>query len=160
MRNISKLIIAIIGCELVGLLGIPFTIAAIPTWYATLQKPFLNPPNWIFSPVWTMLYLLMGVATFLVWQKKVQGKNNRVKKLALQIFFFQLFLNFCWSFIFFYLHLKFFALIEIIVLWAAIFYTIVLFKKISRLAAWLMIPYLLWVSFATYLTLSIWILNH
>lgn len=134
-----------------------FTISSISTWYATLQKPALNPPNFIFGPVWTVLYFLMAVSLYLVWNTKVKKKQE--KNLAIKVFLLQLILNFFWSFIFFSTHLLFLAFVEIIVLLGAIFWTIVLFRKISPKAALLLIPYLLWVSFAAYLTFSVWMLN-
>lgn len=98
MKDLPKLLISVIGCELVGFLGTPFTISAIPTWYATLNKPFFAPPNWIFGPVWTLLYFLMGVAFYLIWK---QGWQKKKIKTAGMFFLVQLALNFIWSPIFF-----------------------------------------------------------
>lgn len=150
---------SIIVCELTGLLSIPFTNASISTWYAFLTKPPFTPPNWVFGPVWTLLYFLMGIALFLIWHTKTTAKNKHQKQIAISLFFVQLLLNFLWSFIFFYLKQPFTAVIEIVMLWIAIVYTIVLFRKFSVTAAWLLIPYLIWVSFASYLTLAIWLVN-
>jgi tryptophan-rich sensory protein len=119
-------------------------------------KPVLNPPNWIFAPVWTTLYALMGVAAFLIWR---HGLRQRRTKFALAIFSAQLVLNVLWSIIFFGFQNPFLAFIEVIILWLAIVWTIFAFYKISRLAACLLMPYILWVSFAGYLTYSIWVLN-
>ncbi len=156
LNNFFKLVIAIVVAELAGIIGSVFTAPSIPTWYAELAKSALNPPAWIFGPAWTTLYFLMGVAAFLVWRR---GLERKEVKTALTIFGGQLILNTIWSIIFFGLHNPFWALIEIIVLWLAILATILAFYKISRTAAYLLLPYILWVSFATYLNYSIWMLN-
>lgn len=156
MNKTAKLIVAIVICELAGVIGNIFTISAIPTWYSTLIKPVLNPPSWIFGPVWTTLYLLMGIAVFLVWQK---GWDRKDVRKALAVFGFQLVLNAVWSIIFFGLHSPLSALIDIAFMWLAIIWTMSFFYKISRPALWLLVPYILWVSFAMYLNYSIWILN-
>lgn len=155
-NNIFKLIIAIIVSELAGIVGSFFTVSAIPTWYAALEKPALNPPSWVFGPVWGILYLLMGVAAFLVWRK---GWGRKEIKAALCVFGAQLFLNTIWSIIFFGLHNPGWALVNIIALWLAIIWTIIVFYKISKPAAYLLVPYILWVSFASYLNYAIWVLN-
>lgn len=156
MKNIYKLLISLAVCQLVALMGSIVTFPAIGGWYRTLNKPIFNPPNWIFGPVWTILFLLMGYSLFLVWKKGIKTKKNKV---AILVFFCQLGLNFLWSFFFFGLHLPLLAFFEIIVLWIAISLTIVKFWKISKPAAYLLYPYLAWVSFATILNLSIVILN-
>ncbi|HZJ41007.1 MAG TPA: TspO/MBR family protein [Candidatus Saccharimonadales bacterium] len=153
ISNPAKLIIAILVSEAAGGIGAIFTTAAIPTWYATLSKPALNPPNWVFAPVWTSLFILMGIAAFLIWK---QGTDNPKVIEALKIFLSQLTLNALWSFIFFGLHNPGLAFLEIIFLWLAILATILSFYKISRAAAYLLIPYILWVSFAAYLNFAIW----
>lgn len=156
MKDLSKLIVSVIGCELVGLLGTPFTISAISTWYVTLNKPFFAPPNWIFGPVWTLLYFLMGVAFYLIWK---QGwKKKKVKEAGL-LFLTQLALNFIWSPIFFGLRAPLLGLIVIVAMWALIVMTMKKFYPLSRLAFYLLVPYLLWVSFATLLNAAIVILN-
>jgi len=156
MKDWPKFIISIIGSELVGLLGTPFTISAIPTWYATLTKPFFAPPNWIFGPVWTLLYFLMGVAFYLIW--KQDWKKEKVKT-ARNYFFVQLALNFAWSPIFFGLRSPILGLIVIVAMWVFIVLTIKKFYPLSKWAAYLLIPYLLWVSFATLLNAAIAVLN-
>ena len=156
ISNPLKLAICVIGCELAGMLGSVFTISAIPTWYATLQKPALNPPSWIFAPVWITLYVLMGIAAFLVWRK---GSEKKEVKKALAVFILQLILNAIWTPIFFGLHNPGLGLIVIIALWLSIIWTMISFHKISRAAMYLLVPYLLWVSFASYLNYSIWALN-
>ncbi|MFC1511198.1 TspO/MBR family protein [Candidatus Margulisiibacteriota bacterium] len=150
-----KLLISLAVVFLAGFIGQIYTMPSIPTWYATLNKPFFNPPNWIFGPVWTSLYVLMAVAAWLVWQKDW----SRAVKIALGFFIGQLALNSLWSIIFFGLHLPLWAFIEIIVLWLAILLTIFKFKALSQPAAWLLVPYILWVSFAAVLNLMIVVLN-
>lgn len=156
LKKVSQVAFAIGVCELAGILGSVFTTSSIPTWYAALQKPELRPPNWVFAPVWTMLYALMGIAAFLIWRK---GFNKKSVKVALGVFGVQLVLNVLWSVLFFGLHNPFAAFVEILLLWLAIFWTIILFYKLSRAAAYLLIPYFVWVSFAAYLNFAIWRLN-
>ncbi len=156
LNNFSKLIIAIIFSELAGIIGSVFTTSSITGWYSTLTKPALNPPAWVFGPVWTTLFALMGISAFLIWKK---GLDRKDVKIALGIFLGQLVLNTLWSIIFFGLHSPGGALIEIIFLWLAILATIIVFAKISRPSAWLLLPYILWVSFAGYLNFNIWTLN-
>lgn len=156
MKSAYKLIIAIAVCEFAGILGSLFTFSAIPTWYAGLAKPVLNPPSWLFGPVWTALYALMGVAWWLVWRS---AADPAAKRRAHILFILQLTLNAAWSPIFFGLHSIGWAFGEILVLWILIIFTLWTFAKISRLAAWLLVPYILWVSFAAYLNYSIWMLN-
>ena len=156
INNTFKLIIAVVVSELAGIIGSVFTTPSIAGWYATLTRPALNPPAWVFGPVWTTLFALMGIAAFLVWKK---GLERRDVKIALGIFIGQLVLNTLWSIIFFGLHNPGAAFVEIIFLWLAILATIIAFAKISKLATWLLIPYILWVSFAAYLNFMIWMLN-
>src|SRR4030042_365468 len=155
-RDIWKLVVSIVACLAAGAIGSIFTRQAIPTWYATLEKPVFNPPNWLFAPVWTLLYILMGVAAFLVWRK---GFENRQGKIALIAFLVQLVLNALWSVVFFGLQSPLYGLIVISVLWVAILYTTLQFYRISLAAGVLMLPYLLWVTFAAGLNESIWLLN-
>ncbi len=150
----GRLILSIITANMAGLLGSVFTAQNIPVWYASIQKPALTPPNWIFAPVWTALFIMMGVSLYLVWEKGLE-KN----RLAVSVFGVQLGLNTLWSFLFFGLNNPFYAFIEIIILWLAIAATIFLFRRISRKAAWLLVPYIIWVSFAAFLNYSVWILN-
>lgn len=156
INNYIKLIICLVVVQLAGVIGSLFTIPAIPTWFATLSKPSFSPPNWIFAPVWTILFLMMGVAAFLVWRSGWQKKNV---KIALIIFCIQLVLNTFWSIIFFGWQNPQAAFVEIIFLWLAILTTLIIFAKVSRAAAWLLVPYLLWVSFASVLNFSLWQLN-
>lgn len=151
-----KLATSLIVCQLAGLLGSLFTAPAISTWYQTLNKPSFTPPSWLFAPVWIGLYLLMGISLFLVWKKKEQ--DLRVNE-ALMIFFIQLILNAFWSIAFFGLRSPLLGLVDIILLWMGILLTIQKFFKISRNGALLLLPYLLWVSFAALLNFSLWVLN-
>ncbi len=151
-----KLIISVSLCFLIGFAGSTVTLPSISTWYAQLNKPFFNPPNSIFGPVWTVLYFLMGISLYLIWDKGLRNKNT---PKAIRVFLVQLALNFIWSLIFFGFHLPFLAFLTIVILWIMIFYMIKLFKKISKSASKLLIPYLLWVSFALLLNFFIVILN-
>ena len=151
-----QLIVAIALCQSAGLIGAIFTADAIPNWYATLEKPFFNPPNWVFGPVWTLLYTMMGISLFLIW--RLRKTDDRVTP-ALRPFFIQLALNTAWSILFFSSQQLWVAFAAILVLWWFIFSTIRQFLPISRTAGWLLVPYLAWVSFATVLNLAIAILN-
>ncbi|MDD4467074.1 MAG: tryptophan-rich sensory protein [Candidatus Pacebacteria bacterium] len=151
-----KLLVSLGLSGLAGAIGSIFTVSAISNWYIYLNKSALNPPDFVFGPVWTILYIFMGVAMFLVWQKGLEKKEVRT---ALKVFLFQLFLNILWSVFFFGFKDIFAAFFGIIALWFAVLATILSFAKISRLAFWLLIPYILWISFAAYLNYSIWLLN-
>jgi len=156
MKNIFKFIFAVFVCELLGNIGSIFTVPAISGWYVTLQKPFFNPPNWIFAPVWTFLFFLMGVSLYLVLKKDL--KEKEVRK-GLIIFTIQFALNIGWSFLFFGLRNPFYAFFEIIILWIAILLTILQFRKIEKVSSYLLLPYLIWVTFAAILNFSVWQLN-
>ncbi|MEO7265765.1 MAG: TspO/MBR family protein [Ferruginibacter sp.] len=156
MKNIYKLIISIAIPILVGAVAGYFTSSSVTGWFITLNKPSFNPPNWLFGPVWTALYILMGIAFYLVWRSE---PVNATKKQAIILYIIQLTLNFCWSFIFFYKEAPGIAFAEILLLWIFILLTIIYFLKISKIAGWLMVPYLCWVTFAAILNYSIWQLN-
>lgn len=156
MLKISKLFIAILLCELTGIISGAFTVSPIKDWYLYLNKPFFSPPNWVFGPVWTLLYFLMGVSLFMVWDK---GLKKETKSAALKLFGYQLVLNFFWSIIFFGFRSPILGLVEIIILWVLIYKTIQAFYQISKPAAYLLVPYLAWVSFASILNLAIVVLN-
>lgn len=156
LKDIFKLLISIVACQCAGLIGSLATVTAIPTWYATLDKPPFTPPNWLFAPAWITLYLLMGVSAFIVWRK---GLDSRPIRVALMVFLAQLILNALWSVVFFGLQSPLYGVVVIIALWIAILFTILNFYKISTAAAIILLPYILWVSFATVLNISIWILN-
>ena len=155
MKKIIKIIVSVAAPLAVGALGSVFTSGSVNTWYSTLNKPAFNPPNWVFGPVWTLLFILMGVSFYLVWNKKF-GKEP--KKL-IGIYAFQLILNLLWSLCFFGWQNPTLALGEIIVLWIAIAVNAFWFHQISRIAGNLLIPYLLWVSFAAVLNTAIVVLN-
>ncbi len=154
--DLVKLIISIILCQLAGLIGSLFTGSSIQTWYVTLKKPVFAPPNWLFAPVWTILYLLMGIAAYLIWRR---GFDQPQVKTALSLFAVQLILNALWSPVFFGLRSLLAGFIVIVILWIAILLTIIRFSKLSTIAGVLMIPYLLWVSFATIINYSLIVLN-
>ncbi|HTL09520.1 MAG TPA: TspO/MBR family protein [Chitinophagaceae bacterium] len=156
MSNTVKLVISIAATVGIGLLGGIFTGPEIQTWFVHLQKPSWNPPNWLFAPVWSTLYLLMGIAFYLIWKSPGAGDG---KRWAMIIFIVQFALNFFWSFIFFREHQMGWAFVEIIVLWIAILCTIIAFSRINKTAAWLLVPYISWVSFAAILNYTIWQLN-
>ena len=151
-----KLVISILIPLLVGVVAGSFTASGVDGWYALASKPSFNPPNWVFAPVWTTLYILMGIALFLVWRSNA---DRSVKHTALVLFAIQLALNFAWSFIFFSLQQTGRAFAEIILMWLTILLTIAWFGKISKTAAWLLVPYICWVSFASVLNYYIWQLN-
>lgn len=151
-----KLFLSILIPLLVGGISGFFTSSGVQGWYAVANKPWFNPPNWIFAPVWTALYILMGGAAFLIWRA---AADHTVKQTALILFVVQLTLNFFWSLIFFKLQQPGWALVEIAAMWLAILFTILWFGKISSAAAWLMVPYISWVSFASVLNYAIWKLN-
>jgi tryptophan-rich sensory protein len=154
--RILKLAAAITVCELAGVIGSFFTFSAIPAWYAGLQKPWFAPPSWVFAPVWLALYAMMGGALYVVWERVGHGKRG-FRPLA--AFAFQLALNTLWSVIFFGLRSPAAAFAEILLLLAAIAYTIFSFWKIDRRAAYLLAPYIAWVSFAAVLNYYVWMLN-
>jgi translocator protein len=147
--NFIKFLTSIIICEAAGVVGSIFTIPSIQSWYATLNKPAINPPSWVFGPVWTTLFLLMGISLYLVWAK---GKVP-------VIFWVQLVLNVLWSIIFFGWQQPGVAFFELIMLWFAILYTIINFWRVSKPAAYLLLPYIVWVTFAGFLNYSLWLLN-
>lgn len=152
MNSFIKLIISLMTTFSIGFISSIFTKNSVGSWYKTIEKSILNPPDWIFAPVWTILYFLIAVAFFLVWKKNIN------KKIVV-IYSIQLFFNFTWSILFFYLQNPLLALINILILICFIILNIKVFYPVSRFAAYLLIPYLLWVSFATFLNFSIVILN-
>lgn len=156
MSNTAKLVLSVILCVSVGALGSIVTAPEIQGWYSHLLKPSWNPPNWLFAPVWTALYILMGIALSLIWKA---GANNDVKQWAVLVFAVQLALNFLWSYIFFHEHLPGWAFVEIVVLWLLILCCIIAVARINRVAAWLLVPYISWVSFAAVLNYAVWKLN-
>ena len=155
MKKYLKLLLAVVICEGAGIIGSFFTINSVNTWYITLNKPFFNPPSWIFAPVWTFLYFLMGISLFLVWN----SKNKKEKPNGLKYFYIQLALNTLWSIIFFGFKSPSLALLELLFLWIMIVLTIRHFLKVNKNAAYLLFPYLAWVSFASLLNFAIVLLN-
>jgi len=149
-----KLAISMVICLLAGAIGSIFTMPAIAGWYSTLSKPAWTPPNWAFGPVWTTLYILMGISLYLIWNTRVRGV-----KTAMGIFAAQLVLNVLWSFLFFGLQSPLLGMIGIVALWIAILATIIVFYRISRPAAYLLLPYIVWVTIASALNYSVLVLN-
>jgi translocator protein len=149
-----KILIAVAACVILGGLSGAVTISSIQTWYVTLNKPSWNPPNWLFGPFWTLLYVLMGIAFGLVWHS-----SNEDKDKAMFLFYIQFGLNMLWSLLFFYFQSPGIALVEIVLMLAFILLTTNAFKKIEPRAAYLLFPYIAWVSFATFLNFTIWKLN-
>jgi translocator protein len=156
LKEIPKLILSILIVFVAGSIGTLATTSELTTWYAALTKPSWTPPNWAFGPIWSTLYVLMGIALFLVWKK---GLDRKDVKFAIFIFAVQLFLNILWSLVFFGMHSIFGGLILILILWIAIFANIIAFYVISKPAGLLLIPYLIWVSIASYLNYTVYLLN-
>ena len=156
VKRALKLLIALGVVQMAGIIGSFFTTSKIPNWYAELAKPELAPPNWVFAPVWISLFVLIGISAFLVWERGLKRKDV---KIGLGVFVFQLILNTFWSIIFFGLESPGWALAWIVLLWMAIIINIYLFLRVSKFAGLLLVPYVLWVSFAAYLNYAIWILN-
>ena len=156
INNFTKLLISILPPLAVGAIAGFFTSKAIPGWYASLNQPSFNPPNWIFGPVWTTLYILMGISLFIIWQLP----STEIRKQSIRIYWIQLILNFIWSFLFFYFKNIGLALIEIVILWLSIILMLRLFYQAKPMASYLNLPYILWVSFATALNISYYILNN
>lgn len=152
----AELLAAVLLCQAAGALGSAFTFPAIPTWYASLVKPEWNPPSWLFGPVWTILYTLMGIAAYRIWRLGIKKKAVRS---ALVLFGFHLAANSLWSIIFFGWQNIPLAFVEILVLLGLIVAVALRFYRLDRLSGYLFLPYLAWVSFATYLTYTIWRLN-
>jgi len=156
IKNIFYFIFALAIPLFVGYLGSLLTSPSINTWYAGIIKPSFNPPNWVFAPVWTILFILMGIAFFLILK---EGKDRRYFRAAYLSFGFQLFLNIYWSFLFFYIKEPPLAFYSIVSLWSMIIVNIYYFCQIKKTAAYLLIPYILWVTFAAVLNYSIWYIN-
>jgi benzodiazapine receptor len=153
--NYFRFFASLIICQLAGFIGSIFTTPAIPGWYASLEKPSFNPPSWIFSPVWILLYLLMGVTLYLLWQ----NLPKKEARIALIFFGIQLGLNTLWSVFFFGLKLPMVAFLEIIVLWVFILLTMIMSSRVTKAAVYLLLPYILWVNFAAVLNFFLWRLN-
>lgn len=156
VQRIAYAAVSVAIAQSAGLIGTVFTVSAIPTWYRTLDKPVFAPPNWVFAPVWTILYTLMGIASFLIWEKR----DRRDVRDTLLLYAAHLALNALWSVLFFGLENPGLAFIEIVLMWVTLGVTMIRFHRIKPLAAYLLVPYLLWVSFAAILNFGIWLLNY
>ena len=157
MKTYLRILLCVVICLAVGYLSSITTQSSIKTWYPTIEKPIFNPPNWVFAPVWTLLFILMGIAAGRVWNQL--ETNKELVKKGLLFFGVQLALNALWSYLFFGLQNIFLGLIEIILLWLVIYETYLIFKKIDKKTSYLLLPYLAWVGFASILTASIFWLN-
>jgi tryptophan-rich sensory protein len=151
-----KLLASIAMCQAAGIIGSFFTRESVSSWYTSLDKPFFNPPNSVFGPVWVTLYLLMGFSLFLIWRK---GLDSSKAKQAFSVFIIHLLINSLWSFAFFGCRSPLAGFIVIVILWFTIVWVIISFFSISRIASILLIPYILWVSFAAVLNGAIFFLN-
>lgn len=156
IKEIGRLAASIIIVFIAGAIGTVATLSEITTWYAALAKPVWAPPNWLFGPVWTTLYVLIGIALFLVWK---EGTDRRDVRIALVIFAVQLILNITWSVVFFGYHSLLGGFIVILILWMAILANILAFYLVSKPAGLILIPYIVWVSIASYLNYAVYILN-
>jgi len=156
MKKFIKLICSVSVCLLTGFMGSFVSIDSVRTWYADLSRPSFTPPDWTFGVVWPILYVMMGISAFLIWNK---GLDKKRVKAALGLFVLQLVLNGLWTPIFFGLHMIAIALVEIVLLWVAILLTIIAFWRISKLSTIFLFPYILWVSFAVVLNAALWYLN-
>ncbi|MDB5196035.1 MAG: tryptophan-rich sensory protein [Flaviaesturariibacter sp.] len=154
MKNWVKLVLSIAIPQIVAATAAYFTVTGVGTWYKTIQRPAWNPPNWVFGPVWTMLYLMMGIAFFLIWKS-----SSPYRKVPVLLWATQLVVNFLWSFLFFGKHQIGWAMIDLVVLWLLILLTIFSFARINKTAACLLVPYISWVSFAGILNYTICVLN-
>lgn len=155
MKKAVQLFLCVFITLSVGAVSGIATADEVTVWYASINKPSFNPPDYVFGPVWSVLYLLMGVSLYLI----IRSPSNKFKRTALIAFSIQLTLNFLWSLLFFKFHMIGVALVEIIMIWLAIAFMITSFMKIHKTAAYLQIPYLLWVTFATVLNFALWYLN-
>jgi len=156
LRRALRFLLSMTLPLLAGALGGWATAGSVTEWYPTLVKPPFNPPPWVFGPVWTVLYLLMGLALFLVWER---GHHGSGVSRAIAVFGVQLVLNALWSFLFFGARSPGWAMLELVLLWGAILWTFQLFHRVKPIAGWLLAPYLVWVTFAGVLNFSIWTLN-
>jgi translocator protein len=155
-KKVLLFVIALGICLLAGYIGSYYSTPEIPTWYAGLEKPDLTPPSWVFGPVWTVLYIFMGISLYWVLETGVKSQDA---KLGMILFIFQLLLNVIWSYIFFNLHSTFFSFLIIIMLWAVLLCTIVQLFRVSIPASVILVPYFCWISFAAYLNYALLIMN-
>lgn len=155
-KSILKLIVSIAICQSAGLIGTVFTVSSIENWYNLLNQPSFRPPNWLFGPVWTTLYTMMGISLYWIW---IKGTKKKEVRGALKLFAVHLALNATWSIVFFGMNNIPLSLVNIIILWILIVMVMIKFYKIDKKASWILLPYLAWVSFATILNFSIFLLN-
>jgi len=155
-KKVLRFIISIIICQSAGIFGSLFTFEAVPDWYITLEKPFFAPPNWIFGPVWIILYFLMGVSLYIVWENELKSKTRNI---FFVVFGIQLILNTLWSSLFFGLRSPLLGLIDVLILDAMVAVTIIYAKRVSKYAAMLLIPYMVWIIIASVLNYAILVLN-
>lgn len=155
MPKIVKLLISVLVPLVIGFAGGIFTSSSVNNWYTTINKPSFTPPGWLFGPAWTLLYILMGLAFYFAWLKGFGGNPS----LCIGIFAVQLILNFLWSILFFGLKAPLYAFVEIVFLWVAILINVIVFFRVSRVSGYLLLPYILWVSFASALNLGVVLLN-
>ncbi|HXV45277.1 MAG TPA: TspO/MBR family protein [Nitrososphaera sp.] len=159
-RSLLRLAISVAIPLSAGAIGAIFTADSVETWYQLIEKPWFTPPNWLFGPAWTVLYVLMGISLYLVWRKTtIDRSKHGTRPAAFAAFGTQLGLNALWSFLFFGLRSPQLAFAEIVILLASIIVTIIIFSRVSRLAAGLMLPYVGWVTFASALNLGVWLVN-
>lgn len=159
VKELPQLVLCIIICEAAGVIGSVFTNMSVYTWYPTLVKPWFTPPGWVIGIVWIILFILMGIALFFVWRSDMRLRDSHIRN-AIVVFGEQLIINILWSAAFFGLQSPLLGLAVIFVLWVLILATIVMFWQVSRDAALLLVPYILWVSFAGFLNYNLWLLNH
>ena len=159
-KNIFKFVISIIICESVGIIGSFFTFSSVSNWFPTLVKPWFSPPSWLFGPVWTILYFLMGLSLYIVWNKTETISKQKYKKQFFILFGIQLILNALWSFLFFGLKSPISGLIDILFLDITVITTIIYANRVSKYAAVLLAPYMAWIIFATLLNFEIALLNN
>jgi len=156
MKNGLKLLISLMIPQIAGAAGAFFTVTDEGSWYQQINRPSWNPPGYIFGPVWTTLYILMGIGLYLVWKSDAAPA---LKRRAITLWGIQMVLNAAWSILFFGMHLIGVALADLILMWVAILLTIFAFARINKTAAWLLVPYISWVSFAGILNATIWVMN-
>ena len=154
--DVPRLALSILLCEAIGGIGSLFTLSSISNWYATILKPSFTPPNWLFGPIWITLFFLMGITFYLLWSRPREGITATMPLIA---FGSQLVLNVVWTFLFFELHLLFVSLVEIVILWATIGVTIVTSYRVTKTGGLLLLPYIAWVTIASLLNYSVWVLN-
>jgi translocator protein len=155
-NDIAEFGAAVLLCEFAGFIGSMYTTRSIPIWYVVLRKPLATPPSSVFSTVWIVLFALMGISLFLVWRKRTLKRPLKRESMTFSI---QLILNILWSIVFFTFHSILGGLVVIAILWLAVFLTMTSFFGVSKTAAYLLVPYLLWITFALYLNAGIWALN-